>query len=127
MSDKDNSTMMAYLFIAMAHGADHDFAEEEKVVTLEKVELWDRTLDKASTKALVKRVAGVYAEDRRAGTVRKRLERYIAQLGDTLSENKLKQALSDMVDLAKADGVIVEGEWKLLDAIKRAWQVEASA
>ncbi len=116
---------LTYLYLALCYGADQDFAKEEKSVLVQKVMGLDSMLSKKAAVALINSVAKSYIEDRRSGSnapVRLTIQR----LGQRLSSEELSQALGDLFSLAQADGMIVDGEWDLIDECKRSWGVLGS-
>ncbi len=113
---------LVYLYLSLCHGADADFADEEKKLIVEKVRAWDPLLDKKAAVRLINEVARRYAADRKEGSPAK-VRLTIQRLGENLPDEELSQVLSDLVELAQADGMIVEGEWDLIDECKRTWGV----
>jgi len=111
---------LSYLFLALAHGADGHLAKEEKTVIVEKLLQREPELLREGVRDLLNQVAKVYQQDRREKSKR-RLESTIRKLKAKLEEEELREVYQDLVDLAQADGVILDGEWSFIDELKAAW------
>jgi hypothetical protein len=113
---------LAYLYLALAHGADQDLAKSEKKTIVQKVEAWDPLIGHQGALDLLNQVAKTYMADRKSGDA-SRTRAAIRRLKGAMSKDELSRALTDLVELAQADGVILDAEWDFIDDAKKAWGV----
>lgn len=114
---------LAYIFLVLAHGTDHDLTETEVQVMLKKLHEW-RPLDAPADMESVLEVAG---EAYSMGEDGQRLKRSIDSVRKSLPREQRMAALNDLVKIANADGIFLDNEEDLINHLLSAWDVDPYA
>jgi uncharacterized tellurite resistance protein B-like protein len=111
---------LALIYIALAYGTDHDLQEEEMDALTDALREWTVIPDDAHVQEVVMEAATAFLE----GDARAEVRRSIDQLGDELSFVERRRALRDVMDIAEADGVLLEREQGLIHVLADAWSLK---
>jgi uncharacterized tellurite resistance protein B-like protein len=111
---------LALLYIALAYGTDHDLTDDE-LETLTQA-LHDRGVvpDDTAVQEVVLEAAAAFLE----GDAQDEVQQSIEQLGETLDAEQRRQALHDVIEIAEADGVLLEREQGLIRRVAEAWSLK---
>ncbi len=123
MSSSDEWTTshdLALIYIALAYGTDHDLREEEMTAITEALKEWTVIPESARVQEVVMEAATVFLE----GDARAEVRRSIHQIGDELTLGERSRALRDVMDIAEADGVLLEREQGLIHVLADAWELK---
>lgn len=118
--------LLAYVFLCLTHGTDGEVVKEERHALVDKILRWDPVRSRQGAKDLLTEVSRSYLRDHREQLAKPRFARALKRLRRALSAEELSRAISDMVDLAQADGVVLDSEWDVIDEARRAWSVRGS-
>lgn len=110
---------LAFIFIAVAHGATNDLSEAEIEASLRRLQGWQPDLPKEEVREVFRRALQVYAERPDQALIEESLE----ALKDALPAIQRLAALDDLYSVARADGELTETERELLLGLARAWDV----
>lgn len=111
---------LALIYIALAYGTDHDLQEEEMTVLTAALREWTAMPDDAHVQEVVMEAATAFLE----GDARAEVRRAIRQLGEELSSVERRRALRDVMEIAEADGVLLEREQGLIHILADAWSLK---
>jgi len=123
MSSSDGWTTshkLALIYIALAYGTDHDLQDEEMTAITKALREWTVIPDDAHVQEVVMEAATAFLE----GDARAEVRRSIDELGDELTSVERRQALRDVMDIAEADGVLLEREQGLIHLLADAWSLK---
>ncbi len=110
---------MALLYLGLAHGADEDLDPSETLAIAAKLRVWQPDKDPALIDHVIREATLTYLN----GANRERLREAVGVLSDALPERVLRQILTDLTDIARADGEIVDQERRFIDQIAEAWNI----
>jgi hypothetical protein len=108
---------MALLYLGLAHGTDADLDPSETSTIAAKLRTWQPNRDPALIDHVIREATLTYLN----GANRDRLREAVQVLKGALTEPVLKQILTDLADIARADGEIVHEERQFIDQIAEAW------
>ncbi len=114
------SHKLALIYIALAYGTDHDLREEEMTAITEALREWIVIPDDAHVQEVVMEAATAFLERDARAEVR----RSIDELSEELSFDERRRALQDVVNVAEADGVLLEREQGLIHILADAWSLK---
>jgi uncharacterized tellurite resistance protein B-like protein len=118
--DWTTSHNLALIYIALAYGTDHELREEEMAALTEALREWTTLPEEGHIQDVVMEAATVFLE----GDARAEVRRSIDQLGDELSADERRKALQDVMQIAEADGVLLEREQGLIHILAEAWSLK---
>jgi uncharacterized tellurite resistance protein B-like protein len=111
---------LALIYIALAYGTDHDLQEEEMATLTDALREWTAMPGDAHVQEVVMEAATAFLE----GDARAEVRRSIDQLRERLSATERRRALRDVMDIAEADGVLLEREQGLIHILAEAWSLK---
>lgn len=114
------SHKLALIYIALAYGTDHELREEEMTAITQALQEWTAFPNDAGVQEVVMEAATAFLE----GDARAEVRRSIDELSKELSSEERRQALHDVVDVAEADGVLLEREQGLIHILADAWSLK---
>lgn len=114
---------LALLYLGLAHGADDDLDPQETMEIAAKLRRWQPDKDPALIDHVIREATLTYLN----GANDQRMSEAVQVLGGQLGKPLLKAILGDLVDIARADGVVVEGERHFINDIADAWNLEITA
>lgn len=114
------SHKLALIYIALAYGTDHELREEEMTAITKALREWTVIPDDAHVQEVVMEAATAFLE----GDARAEVRRSIDELSNELSPEERRQALHDVVNVAEADGVLLEREQGLIHLLADAWSLK---
>lgn len=110
---------LALLYVALAYGTDHDLSEDEVVAITGALEEWVSIPEEAHVQEIVMEAATAFLE----GNAKAELTRAIDSLAGTLDVGERRRALTDVIRIAEADGVLLEREQGLISRVAKAWSL----
>jgi uncharacterized tellurite resistance protein B-like protein len=110
---------LALLYVALAYGTDHDLSEDEVVAITDALKDWVMTPQEAHVQEIVMEAATIFLE----GSAKDELTRAIDALAESLGPDERRRALTDVIRIAEADGVLLEREQGLISRVARAWSL----
>ena len=114
---------LAVVYLALAHGTDAHLSQEELDRMMERLGAWDESLDDDQVRDIVLEAIVAYTErDRDAEVTR-------AMLGIRSDVSAVERlfALDDLIEIAEADGEVLESEKELISALRRIWALAPSS
>lgn len=111
---------LALLYLGLAHGADDDLHPQETMEIAAKLRRWQPDKDPALIDHVIREATLTYLN----GANDQRMSEAVHVLGGQLGKPLLKAILTDLVDIARADGVVVTGERTFINEIADAWNLE---
>ena len=111
---------LARLYLAMAQSSDGDFSYAEREAVVDNLHRHYPDTDRAEIQNVVLEVLTAYADD---------LSLYATTLAalrvlrEVLSPAQQTAVLQDLVRIARADGVVLDGERELLTAVAESWRL----
>jgi uncharacterized tellurite resistance protein B-like protein len=122
MTDRSHWSLLqhlAYVYAAIAH-SDGSISEDELEIFCRNLHNWVPQEDPDALKQTVESVAAVMAEDKERGELG-HLHRSIGIVADELDDEARAEALSDLLEIADADGRFDPSENALLLRLRQAW------
>lgn len=110
---------LAVLYLALAHGADHDLDPAELVAVADQLRAWAPGEDPARVEHVLREARLTYAN----GIGEERLEELIASLGDVLDTPARGRVIEDLRAIARADAHVSRGEERLIEHVAAAWGI----
>jgi len=123
MSTSDHWTTshdLALIYIALAYGTDHDLHEDEMTALTEALREWTVIPDDARIQEVVMEAATAFLE----GDARAEVQRSIEDLSEELTFVERRRALRDVMQIAEADGVLLEREQGMIHLLADAWSLK---
>jgi hypothetical protein len=111
---------LALLYLGLAHGADDDLDPQETMEIAAKLRRWQPDKDPALIDHVIREATLTYLN----GANDQRMNEAVQVLGGQLGKPLLKSILADLVDIARADGVVVTEERSFISEIASAWNLE---
>ena len=111
---------LALLYLGLAHGADDDLDPQETMEIAAKLRRWQPDKDPALIDHVIREATLTYLN----GATDQRLSEAVQVLGSQLGKPLLKAILGDLVDIARADGIVVTGERSFINDVADAWNLE---
>lgn len=112
---------LALIFIALAYGTDDDLTPEELATITDILQDWRADLPVEEAQEIVMEAVAVYMDDRNE------VGRSVEALREQLSAEHQRRALSDLVRVAEADGVLLGAEQDLIGRLASAWDLRDTA
>jgi len=110
---------LAFIFIAIAYGADHDLADAEMKAMTKILREWDDLSEEESREVLVEVIA-LFTQE----SVNEDLTRSIKSLKRHLDPAARRRAIEDAIRIAEADGVVLDSEKSFLSTLAREWAIK---
>lgn len=110
---------LAFLFLALAHGTDDELHPDEQRKMSVRLRTWQPNKDPALIDHVIREAALTYLE----GHDRDRLEGIVTELGQQLSDDLKLALLSDLREIAEADGTVMAAEAGFLQKLASRWSV----
>jgi uncharacterized tellurite resistance protein B-like protein len=110
---------LALLYVALAYGTDHDLSENEVVAITDALKDWVMIPQDAHVQEIVMEAATIFLE----GNAKEELSRAIDAPAESLAPEERRRALTDVIRIAEADGVLLEREQGLISRVARAWSL----
>jgi len=111
---------LALIYIALAYGTDYELTEGEMEALTDALREWTVVPDDAHIQEIVMEAAAAFLE----GDAQAEVRRSIDHLADELSLNERRHALRDVMQVAEADGVLLEREQGLIHILAEAWSLK---
>jgi uncharacterized tellurite resistance protein B-like protein len=111
---------LALIYIALAYGTDHDLSDDELNTITSALEEWADVPEESHIHEVVMEAVTAFLE----GDSRAELRRSIEHLSAELSDDERRQALTDVIRIAEADGVLLEREQGLIHTVAEAWSLK---
>ncbi len=111
---------LALLYIALAYGTDHDLSDDELQTITSALEDWASVPQEGHVQEVVMEAVTAFLE----GDSRAELRRSINDLGQDLTDEERRRALTDVIRIAEADGVLLEREQGLIHTVAEAWSLK---
>jgi len=110
---------LALIYVALAYGTDHDLTDDEVVAITNALKEWVVIPEEAHVQEIVMEAATAFLE----GDAAKELSRAIDALRNSLDASQQRRALTDVIRIAEADGVLLEREQGLISRVADAWSL----
>jgi uncharacterized tellurite resistance protein B-like protein len=111
---------LAYIYIVLGHGVDHDLSPPEQRVIMTKLGEWARDAKGGLDPEQIMRAAlQRYGE----GDNQELTRESVAAVAHDLPPDRRKAALRDLVQIANADGVFLDGEEDLINSLMQEWKI----
>ena len=125
--DKRNDTWtlthdLALLYIALAYGTDYQLSEEELESITIALQAWRQDLGRDAAQEVVVEAMAVYLDDGHRQEVLRAME----ALKERLSEAERHRVLEEVVQIAEADGVLLNSERSLISSLADVWEMKAA-
>lgn len=114
---------LAYIYLTLAHGTDYELSEAETQVMLRKLNEWQPSLSEGQVRDVLREAMERYAE----GLDERRLQDAIEAVKEGLPKKQRMAALNDLIQIANADGVFLDGEEDLINRLLAVWEVDPYA
>ncbi len=114
---------LALVYVALAYGTDNSLSDEEVDTIMGTLQKWEANLTRENVQEIVLEAIAIYMQENASIEV----TRTIRTLSQTLSEQERKQALSDVVHIAEADGVLLTSESSLITSLAEIWGIKTDA
>jgi uncharacterized tellurite resistance protein B-like protein len=111
---------LALVGIMLAYGTDGTLDDRELDALTAMLRRWHGEADEQQVREVVMEAAAVFFEDQG----RREVRRAVADLHETFSDEERQQALRDMMRVAEADGILLEGEQGLISLLADAWELK---
>ncbi len=108
---------LALLFVALAYGTDYQLSDEELATITDKLRGWRNDFTVEQVQETVVEAMAIFLEDGAEHEV----HRAIYELKDGLSEEERRRALEEVVQIAEADGILLNSEQSLISVVAEAW------
>lgn len=110
---------LALVYLGLAYGADANLEDAEEKEIVARLYRWQPDRDPALLTHVLRDAKLTYLNDPSRG----RIDKAIDDLGASLSEEVRRSILDDLGTIARADGVVVEGEEAFIAHIRSAWGI----
>lgn len=110
---------LAVVYIALAYGTDHELRDEELEV-LTKALRERESVRTGSVRDVIMEAAAAFLE----GDAEDEVRRAIRRLGSELSSRERRNTLRNLIQIAEADGVLLEREQGLIHTLADAWSLK---
>ena len=111
---------LALLYLGLAHGADEDLDPQETLEIAAKLRRWQPDKDPKLIDHVIREATLTYLN----GPTDQRLHEAVAMLGGQLRRSILEGILTDLIDIARADGSVVAGERTFIRDIAESWDLQ---
>lgn len=113
---------LAMVYLALAYGTDKILSDEELDTIVESLKVWDSSLSHQEVQELVIETMAVFLES----NSNEEVIDCINSLKKTLSKDQRVRALKDVVDIARADGIVLGSEHNLISVLASVWEVKSN-
>lgn len=113
---------LALVYVALAYGTDNSLSDEEVETIIGTLQKWGEGLTREAVQEIVLEAMAIYLQENASIEV----TRTIRTLNKELSEQERKQALSDVVQIAEADGVLLSSESSLISSLAEIWGIKST-
>ncbi|WP_245846040.1 TerB family tellurite resistance protein [Longibacter salinarum] len=110
---------LALLYVALAYGTDHELSDGEVAAITDALKDWAVVSEDTHVQEIVMEAATAFIE----GDANSELTRAIDTLGGSLGPDERRRALTDVIRIAEADGVLLEREQGLISRVADAWSL----
>ncbi len=110
---------LALIYVALAYGTDHDLTDDEVVAITNALKEWVVIPGEAHVQEIVMEAATAFLE----GDAAQEISRAIDALRNSLDASQQRRALTDVIRIAEADGVLLEREQGLISRVADAWSL----
>ena len=110
---------LALLYLGLAQGADDELDPAETREVAACLRRWQPDKDPALIDHVIRDVSLSYEEEASTDEVRAAVD----SLGESLSEERRREILSDLTEIAHADGLVLQEEKNFIDHIAHTWEV----
>ena len=119
---------LSLVYVALAYGTDHDLADEELNVIVERLSRWNPPAaalndDGQGVQEIVMEAMAVYLEENDDGS---EVAGSVETLARELDEQDRRHALEDAMRIAEADGVLLSSEQNLITALADVWELRSA-
>ncbi len=112
---------LAYLYLELAHGADHSLDASERWAIEAKLREWQPNQNPKLIEHVIREAVLTYMDS----PGREMLYHIIEELGEALPDALRVQVLWDLSDIAAADGKVLATEEGFIQRIAREWGIGA--
>jgi uncharacterized tellurite resistance protein B-like protein len=111
---------LAYIYIVLGHGVDHDLSPPEQRIIMTKLGEWAQDAEGGlDPEQIMKAALQRYGE----GDNQELTRESVAAVAHDLPPDRRKAALRDLVQIANADGVFLDGEEDLINSLMQEWKI----
>ncbi len=114
---------LALIFIALAYGTDNELDDSEVVSVTRAVQSWRPDTPEDEITEIVLEAVAIFL----SGDAEEEVARSIQSLRKTLDVDQRRKALASAVDIAAADGIVLDAEKSLITVLSDIWEVEPAA
>lgn len=111
---------LAVLYIGLAYGTDQELSDSELETLTEVLHPWTSISDSSQVETVVMEAATAFLE----GNAREEVQMAIQNLGGELNPEERRQTLRDLIEIAEADGVLLEREMGLIHTLAENWSLK---
>ena len=108
---------LSLLFLCLAHGADQELSVEERDMMLHRLRKWLPDQNPALIEHVIRDAALSYL----GGLDEEHFEELVLRIKDRLDANLRQVVLTDLAEIAEADGVVRISEVQLLAHVQSIW------
>jgi uncharacterized tellurite resistance protein B-like protein len=112
---------LALLGVTLAYGTDGSLHDREVEALTHMLQRWHHTDTPEAVREVVVEATAVFFE----AEGRREVRRAVMALRDAFDDQQRRRALLDMMRIAEADGVLLEGEQTLVAMLAEAWGLKA--
>ncbi len=119
-SEKTLLSSFAMVYLALAHGTDAELHDDELAAMTEALSRWAPSRSEAEIQELIMETGALYLHGDRETEIKSAMLniRREASVVDRI------QAIQDLIDIANADGVVLETEEGLIHALRSIWALK---
>ncbi|PSQ81218.1 MAG: hypothetical protein BRD46_02640 [Bacteroidetes bacterium QS_8_68_15] len=114
---------LAILYLGLAQGTDDDLDPSETKEVAACLRRWQPNKDPALIDHVIRDVSLSYQEEATTEEVRKAVQ----SLGEALSEERRREIMGDLAEIARADGMVLQEEKDFVEQIAETWEVSQDA
>jgi uncharacterized tellurite resistance protein B-like protein len=111
---------LALIYVALAYGTDHELSDNELDAITGALREWNPEADEVDVQEIVMEAATIFLE----GDAGEEVSRSIETLSGQLNDDERRRALTDVMNIAEADGVVLEREQGLISRVADAWSLK---
>ena len=110
---------LALIFVALAYGTDYKLSDEEMTSITSALQGWRETFSDQEVKEVVMEAIAVFMEE----DAEQEVIRSMRSLQDNLSLKERQRALTEIVHIAEADGMLLNSERNMINVVSELWDV----
>jgi uncharacterized tellurite resistance protein B-like protein len=114
---------LAILYLGLAQGTDDDLDPSETKEVAACLRRWQPNKDPALIDHVIRDVSLSYKEEATTEEVREAVQ----SLGEVLSEERRREIMGDLAEIARADGMVLQEEKDFVEQIAEMWDVSQDA